>query len=137
MWFATDNGARNLENGHTFGVREVADERSQVTYEIFSTIPVPGVGAMVLQDGYPTKEAAEEALAGFLMAHGVQVESIDDPRAQEPAEGTEGPAEEEASEVEEENDTVTESDKTGEVADADFEEESASTTRTPRRSRNR
>jgi hypothetical protein len=124
MWFRTDNGARNLENGHTFGVRERADERSQVTWEIFSTIPVPGVGATVLQDGYATKEAAEEALEGFLTAHGVEVVAIDDPNAEAPAEGTEGPAE---------DDTVTESDKTGETEVDEF----ASTPTTPTRSRKR
>jgi len=122
MWFRTDNGARNLENGHTFGVRQVADERSQVTWEIFSTIPVPGVGATVLQDGYATKEAAEEALEGFLTAHGVEVVAIDDPNVEAPAEGTEGPNDE--------DDAVTESDKTGEV------DEFASTP-TTRRGRNR
>ena len=96
MWFRLDNGgAKNLENGHTFAARERADERSQVTWEIYSTIPVPGVGATVLMDGYATQEAAQEALDGFLAAHGVDVVAIDDPNADAPAEGTEGSADDE------------------------------------------
>lgn len=82
MWFKQEDGnVVNLENGHTFGVRETRDERLVSTWEIVSTIPVPGVGARVLQKGYASPEDAQEALDAFLSANDISAVGIDDPNA--------------------------------------------------------
>lgn len=139
MWFRLDNGgARNLETGHVFAVRPVSDERSQTTWEIYSTIPVPGVGATILQAGYATPEAAQEALDGFLAEHGVVVVDLSDPNADVPAEGTEGPAEEsEETAAEEAPAEDATPDEATPVDDEFAEAEESTSTRTTRRGRNR
>lgn len=79
----------NIENGHTLAIRSSVNAQGIRTWEVASSIPVPGVQTVTVMDGYKTYEDAQTAFKDLLTHLDIDPFETDDPTVV-PADDEEG-----------------------------------------------
>jgi hypothetical protein len=80
MWIARrdSNKVSNLETGHILYIGEKSDHRGVKTWDIYSTTK-GSAGSVALEEGYVSKEDAEDAFVCLLKAFGIKPVVVREP----------------------------------------------------------